>query len=318
MKSFHFRSAVILIMSLGIIAGFVYYLYANADTYLELLRISTSGVAALFVLSASFPLFNGFANTYLFRGLGVNLSHREGFLLAASTSLANQLPLPGGIVTKAIYLKYKHDLSYTDYFSATLALFFCSVAVNGFIGLGVLLYWFLFKRVAVSAPLLIGFTAMAACIFVFWLPLPQVGVPHRVRKWLDQAMKGWALIGSNPALLVKLLGLQTSLMMLFAIRYWLAFRMLSQNITVSQVILLSCASILTQLVSIAPGGLGVQEAIVGGMVSVFGFELPASVAAVELDRLVATFAIVLIGWISTVLLGKKITEASVKPKGSDI
>jgi uncharacterized membrane protein YbhN (UPF0104 family) len=300
------RSVIILIISLAIVAGIVYYLSTNADQYLPLLRISPLGMGALLALSVTFPLLNGLINTYFFRGLGANLSQPEGFWLAASTSMANQLPLPGGLVTKGLYLKYKYDLAYAEYFGATVALFCCSVAVNGMIGIGILLYWFLRDQLPISPILLAVFGLMTASVLVLWLPLSRIPVPVGIRKRLDQALSGWRLLTQNPALLLRLLAIQTGLMLLFAVRYWVAFRMLSQSVELSQAILLACASILTQLVSLAPGGLGVQEAIVAGIVPLLGFDLAGSVAAVELDRIVSTFVIILIGWASTFVLSKQI------------
>jgi len=81
--------------------------------------------------------------------------------------------------------------------------------------------------------------------------------------------------------------------------------MLSQNVTLSQTLLFASASILTQLVTIAPGDLGVREAIVASVATVLGFDAGISVVAVSLDRLVAIVAIVLTGWVSMMILGKQ-------------
>ena len=84
--------------------------------------------------------------------------------------------------------------------------------------------------------------------------------------------------------------------------------MLSQNVTFGDVMLFSAASILTQLVSIAPGGLGVREAIVGAVASALGFDMGMSLVAVGLDRLISTLAILLIGGLSAIILGKQISD----------
>jgi uncharacterized protein (TIRG00374 family) len=307
----HLKSIILSLIALGLIAAFVYYLYVNSDKYLGLLRLSTQAVIFLFVSSLISTVINGLINTYLFQSLGVNLSHLDGFYLAAASSLANQLPISGGIITRGYYLKQKHNLSYTKYFSATLALFFCFIAVNGLIGTAILLYWVLVKKIVVSSLLLTGFAIMAACLLVFWLPLDNIKILNRLHKWVRQASEGWMLISRNPVLLVKLVGLQTSFMLLLAIRYWLAFHMLSQNVSVGVVILFSSASVLTQIVSIAPGGLGVREGLVGGVAAALGFDVGISVVAVGLDRLVATSTILLIGGISTIILGKQISETSI-------
>ncbi len=311
-----FRAArpwYLFVIGLTLLGGIIYYMWANAGELVEYLHLSTAGIVALLLLSLASPLINGLTNALLFERLGARVSYYEGILLAASTSLANQLPIPGGILAKGMYLKRRHDLSYLVYFSAMLALFFCSVTVNGMIGAGVLVYWLLVRRIEVPVVLMAGFAAMTALALVFIIPWSRLRLPLRVQGWVDQTLEGWKLISSDPCLLAKLLGLQTGLMLILALRYWLAFHMLSQEMTAGQVLLMSSASILTQLASFAPGGLGVQEAIVGAIASTLGFDLSISVAAVEVDRVPSTLVILLLGWIGTVLLGRYFVQ---QEKGS--
>ena len=315
MKSSRLSSIVISIVCAGLIAGFLYYLYVSRDKYLRLLHLSPLPISSLLVLALVFPVLNGLINTYLFRSLGAQLSHREGFLLAGASSLANQLPVSGGIVAKGYYLKRRFDLSYTRFISATAALFVCFIAVNGLIGCGILIYWILVRKIAVSPLLWIGFGLMAACFLVFWLPLDHLRIPGRMRRWVQEALQGWMLIGKSPTLLAKLVGLQTSLSVLLALRYWIAFHLLSQNVTLAQTLLFSSASVLNQLATFAPGGLGITEAIVGGVASALGFELAVSVVAVGLDRLVSTLAIIVVGVISTAALGRQLSRMPTEASG---
>ena len=97
--------------------------------------------------------------------------------------------------------------------------------------------------------------------------------------------------------------------LLCAARYWIAFHTLSQDVTYAQCLLFAAATILTRLVSIAPGGLGVREGIVAGVASLLGFEAGVSAVAVGLDRLVATSVIIVLGTIYTYLLSAKATSA---------
>ena len=312
MKNKNLRSILLTALSLAIICVFVFYLYANADKYRELFQMSVKSIVMLFVLSLAFPLLNGMQNTFLYRSLGTTeFTHMDGFLLTAASTLANQLPVPGGIISKGFYLKRKHNLSYTKFASSTVALFICYIVVNGAMGMVILLSWMSSNKI-VSPVLFAGYTGMIASLLIFWLPLERVRVPGKIEKWVRQAIDGWVAISRNPTLLLKIILLQVILVVLLGLRYWLAFHMLSQKVTISQTILLASASILTQLVSIAPGGLGVREAIVGAVASMLGFDIGISVIAVGLDRLVVTIMIVLAGWISTVILGKQIAEASVQ------
>jgi uncharacterized membrane protein YbhN (UPF0104 family) len=271
------------------------------------LHISKVAALMLFLLSLMFPLLNGMQNTYLYRGLGlVGFSHWDSFLITAASTLANQLPIPGGILSRGYYLKHRHNLSYAKYASSTLAIFFCYLAVNGLIGIAVLFYWILVDRTVISPILLTAFTMMAVCILIFWLPLEQIRGTERIRHWTHQIVEGWMTIGRNPGLLFRLAVLQAALVALLSLRYWFAFHMLSQNVTFSQTLLFASASILTQLVSIAPGGLGVREAIVASVATVLGFDTGVSVVAVGLDRIVVTSMIAITGWGSIIILEKRV------------
>lgn len=302
-------SVFIPLINIIIVAGLLYYLYINADQYLGLLSVSIPGIISLLLLASTSPLINGFINAYMFQAMDVKLGLKDGYYLAAASTLANELPVSGGIFAKGYYLKSVHQLSYTTYFSASLAFFVCIVAVNGGIGLAILLFWMLFKHTPTSLFLWVGFGAMTSTLFLFLLPLKHKSIPDKLRLWIDKFLDGWISISRNPQLLLKLIFFQTVLMFVFAVRYWLAFHMLSQNVTYSQAMLFSSATVLTQLISFAPGGLGVREAIVGSISTALGFPLSASVAAVGLDRLVAIVVTVILGWRSMVVLGKQISLA---------
>lgn len=312
MKPSYLRPLIVSTISLGIIAAFTYYLYINADKYLKLLQISTNGVIALFALSLTYPFLGGIINTTLFRALGAKISYWDGFNLTAASTLANQLPVSGGIVSRGYYLNRFHGVSYMKFFSATFALFFCFVSVNGMVGVGVLLYWSVSKATPIPSLLLLSFVVMSSFFLFFWLPLEKIKIPGRISDLVRQALDGWEIVRKNLPLLLQLIGLQTCLMVLLAFRYWFSFHMLSQNIALSQAILFAAASILTQIVSIAPGGLGVREAIVGIVASTLGFDGGTSIVAVGLDRLVSTLVIIVIGGISTVVLGGQISVSDVK------
>lgn len=309
MKFLRSRSVLLAGLNLIIIGVLLYYFYSNADYFLELLHLSVTNIILILLLSSIFPFINGLINVYMFRSLKASpsLGLQDSFYLAAASTLANELPISGGIITKGVYLKRFYNVTYSKYFSATLALFFCTVAINGFIGLVILLYWIFLKKLTISLPLISSFTIMTGCSLIFLLPLEHIKAPDKLQKWISQILEGWFLISRNFVLLLRLLGLQTILFLLLAVRYWLAFMMLSQNVTISQAVLFSSATVLTQLVSIAPGGWGVREIIVGAISSSLGFDIGVSIAAVGLDRLISTAFNIFLGWYSMLMLGKRIS-----------
>lgn len=305
------KSIILTFVSVAIIAAFAFYLYLNSNQYINLLQLSLDRVILIIALALVQQILNGAINVHMFRNLGADLSHKEGFHIVAASTLANQLPVSGGIIIRGMYLKHKFSLSYAKYFSAMFAFFFCTIAVYGLLGSFILLSWLISKGMVVAPVLYIGFVLMSSSLLIFLLPVESITVPDFLLKRIRQALDGWTLISKNARLLSRLIGLQTIIMLLLAVRYWLAFHMLSQSLSIEQAVLFSCASILTQVISFAPGGLGVREAIVGGMASALGFDISVSIVAVGLDRLVTFIPIVITGWISTIILGR---DLSVTPR----
>lgn len=302
-------SIILMIVGLGAILAFVYYLHDNWDAYSKLLQISLIPVVLLLTATSLSSFLNGLITVYLFRGLGIGLQVREGFFLSSASTLANQLPVSGGMITRALYLKHKHGLSYATFITTSLALYFCFVSANGFIGVLTLIYLDLFTQSNIPVLLMLGFIMMSCCILLFKIPIERIPEPGRLQHRLVQILEGWRILGKQPGMLGRILILQMLMMLLLAFRYWLAFQMLSQDISVAHALLFSSASVLTQLVSIAPGGLGVTEVIVAGVATLLGFDTGVSVVAVGLDRLISTSIIVLIGGISVMALNFRSSEA---------
>ncbi len=270
------------------------YLSANADRYRQLLDLSALTIGWLLLLSLLFWVVNGVINTVFYRGLDTPVTLHEGLGLAAVNTLANQLPFAGGLVAKGVYLKQRYRLTYSRYLSATAALYICFVAANGVLGLAVLAYaqW---RGAAAPAILWLGFALMTTALAALWLPVRPGWLPLRWQRRAAQLAEGWHILGQNWLLVLQLTGLQIGLTALFAARFWLAFGMLSQPVSFSDCLLFAAATVLSRLVSIAPGGLGVREGIVGAMAAVLGFDVAASVVAVGLERLVSTLVVMVIG-----------------------
>jgi uncharacterized membrane protein YbhN (UPF0104 family) len=302
------------ILSIAVLLALIFYLHGNADRYQQLLDLSAGSLLLLAGLVLVFAFSKGLINYFFYRGLGVYLTLNEGIGLAAVNTLANQLPFAGGLIAKGVYLKQRHELAYTRFLSATLALYVCFVAANGAIGIAVLVYWKLVHQATVPTLLILGFSCMAASIFLLWLPIDFSFISGKWGQRLAQLMDGWQVLSQNWPMVGRLIGLQVFVTLLFAGRFWIAFHALSQDVTLAQCVLFSSANILTTLVTITPGGLGVREGIVAGVASLLGFEASVSVVAVGIDRLVSTLVIIALGAVYTYVLSKKVATAQPNPE----
>lgn len=293
---------------------FVVYLYQNAARYRQLLDYSPRILFLQVGLMFAFMLANGSINYFFYRGLMIPLTLYEGIGLAAVNTLANQLPFAGGMVAKGMYLKQKYGLEYTRYFSATIALYNCFVAVNGIVGLAVLAYWRFWRNSHVPIILLLAFGGMAATVAFLFMRINAAFLPLRWRDKFTQLLEGWQVLSRNPLLIGQLLLVQLFLTFLFAWRFWIAFRVLSQDIAYSQCVLFASATVLTRLVSIMPGGLGVREGIVAGLAAIGGYDPGVSMVAVGIDRLIETIIVMTAGVFYTYVLSRHLTGSRTEKK----
>jgi uncharacterized membrane protein YbhN (UPF0104 family) len=309
MKLFNWKPYLPYILSTAALVVFVVYLYRNIDRYKILINFSIESIFLLVGLSLVFTFIRGGVNYIFYQGLGLPLTLNEGIGLAIVNTLANQLPfMGGGIAVKGIYLKKRYEFAYPRYLSSLLALFVLFFAANGLVGFIVLIYMALVQGTTIPTILFLGFLGMAISILLFWIP---VNINNLNGKWgqrLAKLLEGWQVLSQDYVLLLKLVGLQVLTVLLFAGRYWGAFHGLSQDVTLPQCILFSSASILTSLVNITPGALGIREAIVAGLAYMLGFDAGASVIAVGIDRLIALAVVIPLGVIYTYVLSNKATK----------
>jgi uncharacterized membrane protein YbhN (UPF0104 family) len=282
------------------------YLHQNARRYQQLLDLSINSILSLFGLSLTIPLANGSINYLIFKNLEIPITFKESFGLAAVNTLANQLPLSGGLIAKGLYLKERYRLAYGDYLSSMIAAYVCFITANGSLGLIVISLLALVNEGATSTKLILGFAAMSASVVLFIVPINFHFIPIKWRIRISKISEGWQVLSRNRILLLILTIIQVANTLLTAARFWIAFHMLSQNVSYLECLLFSSATILTRLVSIMPGGLGVREGIVAGIASVLGFDVGVSALAVGIDRLVGMLGIVVLGTYYSYILGKRL------------
>lgn len=288
---------------------FLWYLAENADRYKSLLQFSAANITLLIALAVGTGITNGLSNYLLFRAMQAKLGLAEALGLAFMTTLANQLPFSGGLITKGVYLKQRHQLPYTEYFSATVALYIFTLVMSGAAGIFAIVILSL-NNAEISWVLSSGFFALCALGLVFFIPIKVELLPEKWQAYFTALLKGWVLWKQNYIIAAKLTVVQIIAFTIMAGRLWVAFHAMSQDVSLIQCLMFAAGATLTQLLNVTPGGIGVREALVGGISALSGLDAGISVVAVALDRLVSTTAIVALGVVSTIILSQ---NASTQP-----
>jgi len=297
-----------IILFLVVLVIFGGYIYLNFDRVSQLFIFSPSTICYLAILAGIVITLNGTANYLLYRNLGIPISLITSIALATINTLANLLPFSGGLIAKGIYLKKRHNLAYGKYLSATGALYILFISINGIIGLISLL---ILKYAYGQNPppiLYIGYGLMSVCVGFFWFPMMIEIVPDRWKDMATRIVEGWHILRNNRGLFLKLSLVQITTVLVMASRFILSYDVFSQRIPLLSAILFSSATILTRLVSIIPGGIGIRETVVAVIGNYFGIEPSISAYAVAFDRLISTLLVLILGLFFSYYLGRDIWE----------
>lgn len=204
--------------------------------------------------------------------------------------IGNQLPLAGGMVAKGVYLKHKYQLSFSYYLPVTAALYVCFIGVSGLIGLTTLFYLYIASNTPFYWPLWVGFSGFIGGMACLWLPIKSGIFPDRFRNRLSELNSGWRALGRNPTLLLRLCFFQILILTVIGTRYFHEFQIVSQDVAFSHCLLFSASTILSRLLSFAPGAIGFREGIVGLVSEMLGFDFALGAIVVIIDRLLTIIA----------------------------
>ena len=205
------------------------------------------------------------ANSAEFRVMGAINGHVIGWLSAARLTViagaANLLPLPGGVVIRTQALR-KAGSSYRH-----------ALAANAAAGLA----WIGMGSLAIAALLVgNGDTRLAAAL----LTVVGLGCLVAVRAVLHRIDRA-----GSTRYLAQLIVIELATVVVSGARIFLAFRLIGLSASAAQSIALTASQIIAAAVGIFPAGLGLREALAGGIGSAVHLPLSASVAATASDRI---------------------------------
>jgi uncharacterized membrane protein YbhN (UPF0104 family) len=281
----------------------------------EYANISQVSVSTVFWLSALFILMQitvGYMLKIFVEVFNIRLGIVEWFGLVSVQSFANYLPFSAGVAHNAAYLKLKNDLPLTKYaslFSASTILMFLTFGIWGMLLLLVRqLIWGNSNITLLCFSLFFTFIGVGFLL----LPMPRITRKNRVCNWIESIRDGWELIKKSNLLLIKVVLLQTLVLIILSVRFFIIFRDLGYDFGIIGIVILTIMTTLIRFTSLFPGNLGLRESIAGGVTKSFGLSFNSGFLAGIIDRVVVMFWIFLLGMIfSFVLIRKKTTKTKI-------
>lgn len=300
-----FRRRITTLVTVAVIATFLVYFFFNIDKFSALLHVNIFLLILIAVAYLSTIAANGLFIKFILEPFEKFISVRESSYVAMISSVGNFFaPIGSGFGFRAIYLKKKHGLAYSDYIATLYGNYVIVFLINSFFAL-LSLYLLRDSSARGYFTLVILFGGM----FVVSLLLTIVRIPTLKRELnvnnkhlrfvtrglLDMAA-GWNRIIKNKRLLLHLLAVTVFNFVITLLIAWLEISALHFSISFPALLLFSVLGSLSLFINITPANLGVKEAIYLFSSAVIGLSAPQILSIALIDRGVL-FAVLFCLWL---------------------
>jgi uncharacterized protein (TIRG00374 family) len=211
---------------------------------------------------------NGVFIKVILKSFKKTISVLESFYISVISMVGNYfLPARGGAVIRSVYLKKNYNFPYSHFISTLYGYYILVFLINSFLAL-IALGANHFLNGIVSIPLYIFFGALFILMLILSLakfPTKTKEIENRViRKialFIKNIFNGWNMIANNKKLLFYLLLLSLGNYVFSLLLFWAEFQIVGLETNILNLIMYTCLSGVSLLISITPGSLGIREAV---------------------------------------------------------
>lgn len=302
----HLRKILSYLIFLILLALAINYFINNLSLFKSLTIVSPWLFIFLIVLFLINYVSLGFLNIYLLSPLNVCLRVFESFQLSIVGGFYNLItPFRGGMAARAVYLKKKHNFTYTNFLATLAASYVLIFLVAGIIGL--LTTYLIYKTTgAFSLPIfLIFLAAFLGMLFIIVVSPKFPLVRYEFINKFIRVINGWHLIKRNKKVIFATTILSFIQLLISALMLYLQFRVFGITVSYPAVLFIAALNSIGILIAITPAGLGVTEAITVFSAAAIGITPVQSLSAALLGRAVSLAVLFILGPIFSYILLKK-------------
>lgn len=292
-------------------------------------NLSPGWLLLLFSLAAAKLISTGAFTKIIVYSMGINLGFLEWFGLSAISAMGNYLtPFRGGAAVRAVYLKSRHDLSYSLFLSTLSILYVLTFATSAALGLlasvGLYVWLDFFNKTMVLfftflLLLPVGFLALikvkprlfqlrnrgdSATLKNRGYPTWLFGAVRWLLEMTNKIMEGWQSIFIHPRTLVRLVGASILNASVTLLMIHFSFAALTSRLPLLQSLVLSSLFMISSMIPITPSGLGVAELALVLASRGFVEDSSLSVLSAGLNRSVMMLSSIVWGTLFSYILGR--------------
>ena len=286
-----------------IFACYVWYIVNNWDKLKPITTIPFEIFGAIVLCILLTWLLNSTQSYYLLNAQGIRIGFSEIFLLYSACTFVNYLPFRFGTILRFHYLKTAHSLTYTRAISVTsvrAVILIYSAGMLGLLGtLGV--FWshgHFSLQLIVFFSLMVILPTVAACC-----PLPRIySAKNKFYNIWNDFVDGFGMLRSQPWITLKVMLVLFCQLICVALRFFFCFQVLDLQPSLFVLLLLAPVSVLTMLISLTPGGIGLREALMGYLTFATGSDFSDGIITGTIDRAMLLFVTLFVGSVGLIYL----------------
>ena len=275
-------SVSILLLIIGSI-----YIYYHRDNLQALKGVSTDNLVFLTLVTFSFFCATGLTFKLLVNVLNIKLNWTETVGLSILSNFTNYM-IPGrpGAALKAVYLKSTKKLEFSKFTAILAANMFIALFMMGISGMLIIPLTTEIKSNAGLELLLVCMALVVVSVLPFVTKLPQIKLTNRKGKILRSALEGFQLIRSSKKELFLVCFSFILQFILAAVTIKIAYTSLGFPITLTSALIVGVFTAIANLFTITPNNIGIQEIVIGYLVSIVGLDFASGIIGAVLMRVI--------------------------------
>ena len=275
-----------------------FYIYNNSDDFKIILNLSILEACVLIVIQMLILVWNGKILHFILRSYDIELSFREYTKISTYTSFLNTFfPFKGGLGYRALYLKKKYDLTYSN-FTASLAGNYL-IVINIIFLIAFLSWFYLTTGKEIQSVSYIFLLGTVASFVMMLIKLPTIEL--KALSVYNQLVTGWAVMLKNHES-IKYVYIYTLLCTLTSsASILLSYKFISPDdinimdqVLLIKILLLSVSGSIISLFGLTPGSIGIKEVFVMNLTSVVLISKEEILAFMLVDRIACTLGVLLL------------------------
>ena len=248
---------------------FVIYLYRNPDIINVVLDTQPKYLLIIATIFVSVFFLEGLFIRVTLKAFDKNISIKESFYLSTLSRIGNYLlPMRAGAIFRATYLKKKYSFDYSKFLSTLYGYYIILFLLYSFVAIITLLLKSFLNGETFLILILFFIGLFLAMLFLMFVRIPfekflktKESIILKIVGFLDRFIRSWDVIVKNRRLLMQLIYITFLYILLNSIIIYVEFLSLNISVNFLNLMLYSCLSGVSLLISLTPGSLGIREAV---------------------------------------------------------